>query len=215
MMIAEPWYESGSFWQFAITTLVAVAVGALGAFATTRASNPKRRLDYSTPTNASLFVASHSQTGALQVTHNGTPVNRPRIIELKLRNAGRRDISAAEFHNGESMKVNVGANVVVVGVLEVKSEPASTSVPSFNIDASGAINIPPTLLARRQVVRMTILVDGPRESVQVQAPLVDVDVQGAGSTESEEAWLDRAAKYALVLLSLVMLIFLVLSRWDG
>jgi hypothetical protein len=199
MLIAESWYESGSFWQFAITTLVAVAVGALGAFATMRAANPKRRLVYSTPTNASLFAASHARTGALQVTHQGTPVSRPRVVELELRNAGRRDITAAQFHNGEALSVNLGADVV--GVLDVRSTPSTTVAPSVDTSSSRVITIPPTLLVRKQVVRLTVLVDGPRADVTVQAPLTDVDIREGAEPDPPELrgsrWLGAMAASAV------------------
>ncbi|MCX4413185.1 hypothetical protein OOK43_07775 [[Kitasatospora] papulosa] len=188
MLIAGAWYESGSFWQFAITTLVAVAVGALAAYATMRAANPKRRLGYSARTNASLFIASHSQTGALQVTHNSTPVNRPRIIELELRNAGRHDITATHFHAGEALRFDLGADVV--GILGVTSTPSGTVVPAVGIDASvpRVVAIPPSLLARKQVIRATFLVDGPRAEVScIQAPLIDVAVREGGAAPEPDA----------------------------
>lgn len=185
--LAGDWWESDSWWQFVITTIVAVAVGALGAFATTRASNPKRRLDYSTRTNASLFIASHNQTGALQVTHHGTPVSRPRIVELEIRNAGRHDITGTHFHGGEALKFDLGADVV--GVLGVTSSPPGAVVPAVGIDATSShvVLIPPTLLARKQVTRATFLVDGPRAEVRcVQAPLVDVSVrEGTAATQPD------------------------------
>lgn len=178
MLIATPWYESGSFWQFAITTLVAVAVGFLGAFATLRASNPKRRLAYRTVGNTSLFVASHSQTGALRVAHHGRAVERPRVVELELKNTGRRDITAAQFHAGESIVYDLGANVVAV--LEVASHPTGSVAPSVSISTEnrGQIVIPPCLLARKQAVRVSLLVDGPERPVRcLGAPLVDVQVR--------------------------------------
>ncbi|MEU5651285.1 hypothetical protein ABZ767_18445 [Streptomyces pseudogriseolus] len=178
MLIAKPWYESGSFWQFAITTLVAVAVGFLGAFATLRASNPKRRLAYWTLANTSLFVASHSQTGALTVAHHGTTVQRPRVVELELRNTGRRDITAAQFHAGQPIVYDLGADVVAV--LEVASQPTGTVAPSVGISAGARhrIEVPPCLLARKQKVNISLLVDGPERPVRcLGAPLVDVQVR--------------------------------------
>ncbi|MEV7199401.1 hypothetical protein [Streptomyces griseoluteus] len=208
MLIAESWYESGSFWQFVITTLAAVALGALGAWATMRASNPKRRLDYSTLTNAPLFIASHSQTGALQVTHHGTVVNRPRIVELELRNAGRHDITAAQFHGGQSLKVELGANVV--GLLAVKSTPATTLAPSVGIDAASSqtIVIPPALLVRKQAVRVTILVDGPKRDVTIQAPLISVAVREGNKGEQLSRHIDRLAPALLV-----AVVSLVVGNW--
>ncbi|MBB4714443.1 hypothetical protein [Streptomyces luteogriseus] len=197
MLIAESWYESGSFWQFAITTIVAVAVGALAAWATMRSANPKRRLNYGTRTNASLLIASHSQSGALQVTHNGTPVSRPRIVELELRNSGRRDITAAQFHANEPLKFNLGADVV--GVLGMASEPSGTIAPSIELPHATprVIAIPPSLLARKQVFRVALLVDGPRAEVCcVQAPLVDVAVR-SGIQESSSRLLSTIVVPAL------------------
>ncbi|WP_436739941.1 hypothetical protein [Streptomyces sp. BBFR102] len=177
LTLAKTWYEDGSFWQFTITSIVALAVGALGAFATIRASNPRRRLSYSTLVNASLFVASHSQAGALTVRHLGTPVSRPRVVELELRNSGRLAITAAQFHDGQPLQVALGGTVV--GVLDIKTSPSSTVAPSVDIhpEAPQKISIPPFLLARKQAVRMTLLIDGPKADVKVQAPLIDVVVR--------------------------------------
>ncbi|MER6294919.1 hypothetical protein [Streptomyces althioticus] len=178
MLIAKAWYEDGSFWQFAITTLIAVTIGFLGAFATLRASNPVRRLTYRTLTNTSLFVASHSQTGALTVAHHGTRVQRPRVVELELRNTGRRDITAAQFHASQSILYDLGADVVAV--LEVASLPTGTVAPNVRsvTSAPSRIEIPPCLLARKQQVNVSLLVDGPKRPVTcLAAPLVDVQVR--------------------------------------
>lgn len=185
MLIAKAWYESGSFWQFIITTLVAVAVGALASYATMRAAHPKRRLGYLTRTNAPLFIASHDQTGSLQVTHNGTSVSRPRVIELELYNSGRRDITAAQFHDDAPLKFDLGADVV--GVLGVTSSPAGGVAPAVAVDSVSpkVVAISPSLFSRRQAVRATFLVDGPGEDVScVQQPLIDVDVRPQAGAET-------------------------------
>jgi hypothetical protein len=217
MLIAKPWYESGSFWQFAISMLVAVAVGALGAFATMRAANPKRRLSYRAHTNAPLFIASDNQTEALQVTYNGTPVSRPRICELEIRNSGRRDITATHFHGGEALKFDLGADAV--GVLGVTSSPSGTVVPAVDIDATDphVVAIPPTLLTRKQVVRATFLVDGPRAEMRcIQAPLVDVDIRedaiGPEETVVSKRVMLRMANALVLLLSAVSLALVFLLR---
>ncbi|WP_405799490.1 hypothetical protein [Streptomyces sp. NBC_01506] len=185
MLIASPWYESGSFWQFVITIIVAVALGALGAFATTRASNPKRRLTYRTLANTSLFVASHTQTGALSVTHSGTAVARPRVIELELMNAGRRDITAAQFHANENIVFDLG--VEVVAVLEVASSPDGAVSPVVTPSQLGRIQIPPCLLVRKQKVSVSMLVDGPVTPVRcIAAPLIDVQVREETVSPAEQ-----------------------------
>ncbi|MFE5663388.1 hypothetical protein ACFQ7W_05595 [Streptomyces niveus] len=196
MLTASRWYESGSFWQFAITIVVAVSLGALGAFATMRASNPKRRIVYRTLANTSLFVASHSQTGALAVTHGTTPVSRPRVIELELKNSGRRDITLAQFHDGESIKYDLGAEVVAV--LGASTSPVGSMAPTVETEPAvpGSLNIRPFLLMRKQVVRISVLVDGAEAEVKcLRMPLIDVD-RREGVTDDELQI--RATRWALL-----------------
>ncbi|MFJ5732404.1 hypothetical protein [Streptomyces paradoxus] len=207
--LAGEWWASGAFWQFAITTFIAVVIGALGAYATIRANNPKRRLDFGVVTNSSLFVTSHEQTGALSVTCNGTPVARPRIIDLELRNAGRRAITEAQFHGGDPIKFDLGANVVAV--LAVSSRPTGSIAPDVRVDPSSSqvIQIPASLLAPRQRVRISILVDGPRADVEcLAAPLVDVAIRHAELFDAnrQHTLSVRAAHSGLVLTLVAMLV---------
>ena len=217
MLIATPWYESGSFWQFAITTLVAVAVGFLGAFATLRASNPKRRLAYRTVSNTSLFVASHSQTGALTVAHHGTTVQRPRVVELELKNAGRRDITAAQFHAGESIVYDLGADVVAV--LEVASHPSGSVTPSVSISTGNRrqIVIPPCLLTRKQSVSISLLVDGSARPVRcLGAPLVDVQVREAPDVTYEPlTGVRRLERYIVAAMSAMVASYVTIRIIQG
>lgn len=194
MLIANPWYESGSFWQFAITTVVAVTVGALGAFATMRASNPKRRLEYRSTANTSLLT-SHEGAGRLEVTYDATPVAEPRVIELELWNAGRRDITAIQFHDNGAITYDLG--VSVVDVLKVASSPAGTAAPAVLVDDRGkGIAVPPFLLKRNQTVSISILVDGPERPVTcLEAPLIDVQVQQAPEFPTE-GWLWQPSPFA-------------------
>lgn len=177
-MSASAWYETWSFWQFAITTLAALMIGALGAFATLRAANPKRRLDFGTGPSVPLLIAAQTGAGTLELTHNGSPVASPRIVELRLRNSGRRDITQSQFHGNDSLRFDFGAQVV--GVLGMKSSPAGTIAPSVNLFATRptVVEIPPSLLARKQVFEVTLLLDGPDAKVRcTAAPLVDVKIR--------------------------------------
>ncbi|WP_031513676.1 hypothetical protein [Streptomyces sp. NRRL F-5123] len=188
MLTAAAWYKDGDFWQFAVTTVVALALGALGALATVRASNPKRRLVYRTLANTSLFVASHSATSALMVTHGITPVLRPRVIELELKNGGRKDITLDQFHAGAPIKYDLGADIVAV--LDVSTEPTGSTPPVVEVDPASrnSLTVKPFLLARKQVVRISILVDGAQADVQfLSVPLVDVD-RREGAAVEEPHW---------------------------
>ncbi|MFE5089473.1 hypothetical protein ACFRCI_03545 [Streptomyces sp. NPDC056638] len=181
--LAVSWYESSSFWQFAITTIVALAVGALGAYATLRSSHPKRRLTYRTLANTSLFPDTQFTGGGasvLRVTHGTTPVNRPRLVEVDIRNTGRRDITSAMFHNGDPIQFDLG--VGIVAILGVAATPTTSMVPPVVLGPSTqTILIDPCLIARKQAVVISALVDGDEAPVACSGnPLVDVDVVAGG-----------------------------------
>ncbi|MGW1887778.1 hypothetical protein [Streptomyces sp. NPDC001970] len=180
MLIAKPWYESGSFWQFAVTTLVAVTVGALGAFATLRANNPKRRLSYRTLTNTSLLTASTRQAAHLSVTYGGIVLERPRLVEVQLRNTGRRDITSSMFHGSDPIKLDLGVNSLAV--LDVELEPA-TSEPPRVVTNGAVVEVQPSLLVRGQSLTLSLLVDGDVGELQCRVPLVDVQVKQERSPE--------------------------------
>ncbi|WJN62540.1 hypothetical protein [Streptomyces phage phiScoe1] len=188
MLSAGAWYENGNFWQFAITTIVAVAIGALGAWATMRASSPKLTLNWWVESNTPLMNLSGSNSSAtsdLTVQWASVPISSPRIVELKIANTGRRDITAAMFHNGESVRFDFGVGLCTI--LDVTSQPAGVDRLSF---AHGAwtvvgnqsnqdtwVDLRPALLTRGQVVSVMVLLDGGQEPVKcLRAPLVDVKV---------------------------------------
>lgn len=88
----------------------------------------------------------------------------------------------------EALRFDLGADVV--GILGVTSTPSGTVVPAVGIDASvpRVVAIPPSLLARKQVIRATFLVDGPRAEVScIQAPLIDVAVREGGAAPEPDA----------------------------
>ncbi|WP_327390925.1 hypothetical protein OG728_31935 [Streptomyces microflavus] len=186
LTLASAWYESWSFWQFAITTLVAVAVGAVAAFATLRAANPKRRLDWETGYSVPLLITPQTGAGVLELTHNGVPVAHPRIVELRLRNSGRRDITQAQFHGNASLTFDLGSRVV--GVLGMTSSPAGAIPPVVTLTPSArpsVVEIPPSLLARKQVFEVTVLLDGQHEEARcTAAPLIDVTVRRHSFTQA-------------------------------
>ncbi|MFD9813995.1 hypothetical protein [Streptomyces sp. NPDC059080] len=186
--VAGDGWASASFWQFVITTVASFAVGGLGAWATLRSSNPKRKVNWwiqsNTPLISSPLFSADDET-ALSVRFRGTKLRRPRIIELVVANEGRRDITAAMFHGNEPITFDLGAMVCLI--LEVTTRPSGSVRPSFETPlwtsigdrTSGEnwLNIPPCLLSRGQVVTVTVLVDGDEKPVEcLTAPLVEVPV---------------------------------------
>ncbi|MGW7465851.1 hypothetical protein ACWGJT_14370 [Streptomyces xantholiticus] len=200
-IVAGEWWESGSWWQFAITITAALAVGALAAWATMRSNNPKRKINWWVQSNTPL-MSEQFAGGNLTVNFLGIPVASPRIVELVIANAGRRDITAGMFHNGEAMKFDFEADVCTI--LDLTTSPGGSVLPSRNTGAwtvvgnqtSGEswLEIEPSLLRRGQVVTVTVLVDGDEKPVQcVRFPLVDVEQASVAPGARSRALTDALA----------------------
>ncbi|MFJ8045940.1 hypothetical protein ACIRBX_36055 [Kitasatospora sp. NPDC096147] len=186
-ILAGDWWSAGAFWQYVITTVVGVLVGALAAWATIRSANPKRVINWWVKSNTSLIVPQlPAGGGGLTVQLGGQQLQKPRIVELVITNEGSRDITAAMFHNNASIRFGFdGTNVCAV--LSVDTQPTGTVLPSLDIGpvvsvgtarlAEDWVDVLPSLLSRGQAVTVTVLVDGDEKDVRcIGAPLVDVEV---------------------------------------
>lgn len=189
--VAGEWWESGSWWQFAITIAAGVAVGVFSAWAALSASNPKRKLNWWVQSNTPLMsVPQYSPGGVLALTFEGVTLDNPRIVELVIANQGRRDITSALFHNNDSIRFDFGA--VLCTILDVTTAPQGSVPPSlmaspWRILGSGPasthrravgetwLDVEPSLLAKGQVVTVVVLLDGEEKPVSLaRFPLVDV-----------------------------------------
>ncbi|MFD9517895.1 hypothetical protein [Streptomyces sp. NPDC059979] len=202
-LLVAKWYESDSLAHFLITIALAMAMGAAGLYATLKAANPTRRLSWGTRRNTSLYAASHRETGALVLTHGGEKVDRPRLVDFRLTNDGRRDITADMFHGNEPIQFDLGINVV--GVLASESSPASTVAPGVTVSGQ-RISVAPFLFKRRQTVSIVVLVDGPEAKVTcTAAPLVEVKVRerdqtalDSGPTSHMTSWMAATTTGAVI-----------------
>uniref|UniRef100_A0AAU2A2U5 Uncharacterized protein n=1 Tax=Streptomyces sp. NBC_00093 TaxID=2975649 RepID=A0AAU2A2U5_9ACTN len=182
--LAGEWWESGSWWQFAITISVSLMAGALAAWAALRSTNPKRKINWWIQSNTPLFNRPAGDGALLNVALGSVRLSSPRIVELVISNSGSRDVTASMFHEGES--INFDFDEDVSAILDVVTDPEGTLLPRIEawrtlIPATGGrhrggILIKPSLLRRGQTIAVTVLVDGEEKPVQcAQFPLIDVD----------------------------------------
>lgn len=84
---AGDWWAEGSVWQFVIPIVVGIAVGALSAWATLRANNPKRKLNWWVQSNTPILTLPQSAASdPLTVNFHGVQLKKPRIVELTIVN---------------------------------------------------------------------------------------------------------------------------------
>lgn len=185
MSVATGWYDSG-FWKIAVPAACSLASAAIGVWGGRRLAYPKRRLIYCRRKNISLLNASDQAANALNVTHGGIALQRPRIVEVELKNVGRQDIAATAFHDSDPVTFDLGA--MAVAVLDAQSYPQTTTAPKVNTSGQ-VLEVLPCRLARKQVVVYSVLVDGPLAELGCRSSLIDIDV-------IEEAAVDEEARHA-------------------
>ncbi|MFD6818963.1 hypothetical protein ACFWC5_01185 [Streptomyces sp. NPDC060085] len=185
-MLAGQWWQSVDVWAIVVSSLVALLVGWLGAWATLRAGNQKRQIGWWVEANTSLFALPQYSggSGPLTVNLGNTRVEKPRIIELVIANLGKRDVPATMFHDGAPLKFSFGAPVLLI--LEYKAKLGNDLSQSLDTYADhgamptgplvGGLQLKPTLLRAGQVITVTVLVDGDlRPARCADFPLIDVE----------------------------------------
>lgn len=184
-LLSTAWWEEGSVSQFVIPLIVGVLVGVLGAWATLRAAHPKRVLNWWVLSDKPLVShAVRSRRGdGLSIRFDRIPLDEPRIVTLALANQGRRDITAAMFHDGEALTFDLGGQVLAIldiegtaGVTPPQVQHGPIVVLGERVDAAKWLKVKPCLLRRGQEAVITLLVDGSGEVTCRAAPLVDVQV---------------------------------------
>ncbi|WP_329289539.1 hypothetical protein [Streptomyces pseudovenezuelae] len=209
-IFAGEWWDSDPWWQFVLTLIIGVVVGCLGAWATLRAGNPKRKINWWVESNTSLLSLSERPDNGQELTvHLGAhAIRNPRVVELVIANVGSRDITAGMFHADEPMRFDFGQSEVY-GVLARRTDPEGTVMPTLEIgpiqvhpptrgianapttSADSWLDLAPCLLKRGQSVTVTVLLSGEEERVRcLSAGLVDVDVVSQSPGRRTQAVMD-------------------------
>lgn len=173
-VLADQWYTSGAFLGFAgiAVGLVGIIVGVWAAF---RAANPKQRLLYQVSAAVPILTGeSREVRDVVEVLFEGKPLENPQVLEFHLVNAASGDIPADAFNRERPLRIEIG--VPVKKVLGCVSVPDGQEVPEITHDGE-SILIGPDLIKRRQMVKVTLLLDGadPKVSVPNQS-LINVEV---------------------------------------
>ncbi|MET8012695.1 hypothetical protein ABZU86_10845 [Streptomyces sp. NPDC005271] len=183
MISAESYIGSNDFWNTVITVIVTVLVAVSAAWATLRSVNPRRRLIWRQHVNVTLLRDVNPAT-AISVTHGQSVLSEPRLVELLIKNAGRRDVQSSDLVNAENSLV-FDFGVPVVSVLESRVQPV-TAAPIETSHSGSELRIHPGLISKRQVLELSVLVDGSECDVALRvASMLETPVKRAGQGDFE------------------------------
>ena len=168
---AESFYVSGGFW----VAVAGVVVAVVAVVVTWRVAYPKRRLVYGMPVVTRLLnVATGGVRPVLEVRHGDRVLSDPYVLEVTLINEGRRDIPSDAFDRARPLVLDLG--VPIVELLEITTSPGH-AVPVVEQYETG-LRIGPDLIARRQKLAFSLLVDEPPGKLKCPPPHpIDIDVR--------------------------------------
>ncbi|MFG2309646.1 hypothetical protein ACGFS9_13370 [Streptomyces sp. NPDC048566] len=203
---SEGYLASNDFWNTAIGVVVAVALAAVATWATLRSAHPRRGLVWRQHVNTALLSHVDPASG-IGVSFGSRALREPRLVELLVKNSGRRDVRSEDFTRAEQSLV-FDFTVPVVSVLEARVQP-DTAPPAVVSHRGSLLGIHPGLMSRGQIVRLSVLVDGAEHEARLAtAALVDTPVAKGGQSDFEPAG-RRLARLA------VLAAFVVLAAGTG
>ncbi|MFJ9719453.1 hypothetical protein ACIRPQ_26575 [Streptomyces sp. NPDC101213] len=127
------------------------------------ATNPRRRISWQVSSGTSLLP---DDAPNVQVFSDAVRVEKPRFRRLSIKNDGRKAITPGDFHSGdESLVFDLGQPVISV-TPEVL--PVSAPTPPILFSRS-CLRIGPSLIQPKQVIHLSVLLDGDRGSVHCTA----------------------------------------------
>lgn len=176
---AESYLWSNDFWNTFLTVLAAVVIGGGTIWAALYAVNPTKRLIWRSDVNEAIIPDGVS---TLSVLHAGASVSEPRLVDLQIKNNGRRDIEPTWFsHDTDALIFDLGAPIV--DLVDISTFPSSTIAPAVSYSGS-KLHLHKSLVAKEQRVKVVALVDGPEGSVKCHAAgLLNVLVPPKPSSE--------------------------------
>ncbi|MEV8312539.1 hypothetical protein AB0Q95_00060 [Streptomyces sp. NPDC059900] len=148
----------------------------------------------------------------VSVSHGQAVLTEPRLVELLLRNSGRRDVQSSDFVNGaDSLVFDFG--VPVISVLDSRTQPSTSAIPQLSYSGN-ELQIHPGLIAKGQTLELAVLVDGGKRDVDVKfATILETPVKRGdqGDFETTSTRLFRFANVAGPIIGVAAMIALTIS----
>lgn len=151
-----------------------VIVGAASVWVAYAAGFPRQRLLYWIPAAVPLVNAPKGHSQGFQLLYNGAKVAQPHLLSVQLISRGRKDILESSFEGGKPITLDLGAPIIDI----LQNDPVGRRAfePATSLDYH-TLKIGPSLIGKRQAVKITLLLAGRPAQLILNARLADVDVR--------------------------------------
>ena len=172
MQLAEAWYSptSGSFWADVIAFAAIIATVAVG-----RQALPRRRLNCTIVSRSRLMNAPQALRDELKISYDDRALTNPYVAAFEIASTGRSAIPSSSFDKDRSLQLYLETQILML--LSMEYEPPSAAKPTVNTDGN-VIELRPELIARREVIKLSLLTEGIIGNVLVALnPFSDVKIE--------------------------------------
>lgn len=219
MITGAPYVGSADFYNTLFSVVFGVLAGCIGAWATFSSTSPKRRIHWVQQSNLSLIpFASMGTPAAMTIRHAASPsvLAEARVVELEIRNAGRRDVQPEDFSLGDDSLV-FDFGVPVITVLEIFAKPSHAPKPDTVLSGT-LVKIKKSPINRNQSLQFVVLVNGPRREPELKsASILNTPIKEISVKQKAESWKRDAVTIVgvvVMVISSVMLYFDYLDQRD-
>lgn len=153
-------------------------------------------------------IVSQVSTFPLVVLYEGTPVRHPRLVALRLVNAGKEAISSGDFE--EPLKLRL-VDAAVLSAEATLTRPQAFR-PSIALDGADAVRLDPCLMNQGDMVEIQMLIDGRPSRLLAESRISgvqDVEIVKLPRTSWGEPW--RFSKFDFVAALLPVLVAVALA----
>ena len=144
----------------------------------------------------------------LSLAYRDQTLRDPHVVSLVLENRSRSAIPSLDFDQGRPLLFDVG--VPILALLSVEGSQTDL-LQRFRINGSH-IEVGPSLILRRQMIRLNILTDG-QPSLTCQSPLINVEVREQKSGERRPLLRQNLA--LIVLLACFVVVLYAITSDNG